>query len=177
MRDTSCQLRNPTCRAEEEDRWFTQEPVDLVSDCNLSVSEGGEGLTVGLTHGVINVIKQNGKGLTAQVWHLEGETEPLWVEGHNKGTTTTRWNTTRDWLWSYLSQLALEQSEVAGGGEDDVLTGGESVNKPQASGLGLGDEVPQLTWGGRSEETAWMEALENEMIRLKGLIERENSAH
>lgn len=62
-----CQLRNPTRGAEKEDRWFTQEPVDLVSDCNLSVSEGGEGLAVSLTHGVINVVKQNGEGLAAQV--------------------------------------------------------------------------------------------------------------
>lgn len=67
MRDRPCQLRNPTCGAEKEDRWFTQEPVDLVGDCNLSVGEGGEGLAVGLTHGVIDVVKQNGKGLAAQV--------------------------------------------------------------------------------------------------------------
>lgn len=87
MRDESCQLRNPTCRAEKEDRWFTQEPVDLVSDCNLSVGEGGEGLAVGLTHGVINVIKQNGKGLAAQVGHLEGETQPGWVQGQKSNYT------------------------------------------------------------------------------------------
>lgn len=67
MRDRSCQLRNPTCGAEKEYGWFTQEPVDLVGDCNLSMCEGGEGLAVGLTHGVVDVIKQNGKGLAAQV--------------------------------------------------------------------------------------------------------------
>lgn len=35
------------------------------------MGEWREGLAVGLTHGVINVIKQNGKRLTTQVWHLE----------------------------------------------------------------------------------------------------------
>lgn len=37
----------------------------------------------------------------------------------------------------YLSQLAFEQRHVGGGREDDVLTRRQSVNKPQASGLGL----------------------------------------
>lgn len=37
----------------------------------------------------------------------------------------------------YLSQLAFEQGDVRGRREDDVLTGRQSVNKPQASGLGL----------------------------------------
>lgn len=40
----------------------------------------------------------------------------------------------------YLSQLAFEQSHVRGGREDDVLTRRQSVNEPQASGLGLGNE-------------------------------------
>lgn len=62
-----CQLWNPTRRAEKENRWFAQEPVDLVSHCNLSVRERGEGLAVSLTHGVIDVIKQYGEGLAAQV--------------------------------------------------------------------------------------------------------------
>lgn len=155
MGERSCQLRNPTCGAEKEDRRFTQEPVDLVGDCNLSVGEGGEGLAVGMTHGVIDVIKQNGKGLAAQVWHLKGEAQALCVgrRERNNNTTVAAWNIVRDWRWPYLSQLAFEQSEVAGGGEDDVLARGESVNKPQASGLGLSDEVPQLTCGGR--ECVW----------------------
>lgn len=37
----------------------------------------------------------------------------------------------------YLSQLAFKQRYIGGGREDDVLAGGQSVNKPQASGLGL----------------------------------------
>lgn len=37
----------------------------------------------------------------------------------------------------YLSQLAFEQGHVRGRREDDVLTRRQSVNKPQASGLGL----------------------------------------
>lgn len=65
--DSSSQPRNPTRRAEKEDGWFTQEPVDLVGDCDLSAGEGGEGLAVGLTHGVIDVVEQNGKRLAAQV--------------------------------------------------------------------------------------------------------------
>lgn len=56
-----------TCRAEEEDRRFPQEPVDLVGDCDLSVGERGEGLAVSLTHGVIDVIEQDGEGLASQV--------------------------------------------------------------------------------------------------------------
>lgn len=40
----------------------------------------------------------------------------------------------------YLSQLAFEQGHVRGGREDDVLTRRQSVNEPQASGLGLGNE-------------------------------------
>lgn len=45
----------------------------------------------------------------------------------------------------YLSQLAFEQRHIRGGREDDVLTRRQSVNKPQASGLGLCYESTQLT--------------------------------
>lgn len=37
----------------------------------------------------------------------------------------------------YLSQLAFEQRHIRGGREDNVLTRRQSVNKPQASRLGL----------------------------------------
>lgn len=37
------------------------------------MGEWRKGLAVGLTHGVIDVIKQNGKCLATQVWYLERE--------------------------------------------------------------------------------------------------------
>lgn len=46
----------------------------------------------------------------------------------------------------YLSQLAFEQRHIRGGREDDVLTRRQSVNKPQASRLGLCYESTQLSW-------------------------------
>lgn len=64
-------IYKPTCRAEQEDRRFPQEPINLIGYCDLSVGKWSEGLAVGLTHGVINVIEQNGKCLATQVWYLD----------------------------------------------------------------------------------------------------------
>lgn len=56
-----------TCRAEEEDRRFPQELVHLIGYGDLSVGERREGLAVGLTQGVIDVIEQDGEGLAAEI--------------------------------------------------------------------------------------------------------------
>lgn len=70
---SSVQFSTPTCRAEQEDGWFPQEPIDLIGYGDLSMSEWRKGLAVGLTHGVVDVIKQNGKCLATQVGYLERE--------------------------------------------------------------------------------------------------------
>lgn len=54
----------------------------------------------------------------------------------------------------YLSQFALEQRQITGRREDDVLTRREGVDKPQTSGLGLWYESPQLSWE-EGETTQW----------------------
>lgn len=123
---------DPTCGAEQEDWWLSQEPVDLVGDDDLSVSEGREGLAVGLAQGVIDVIEEDGECLATQVGHLWREEGCVFWE-LKKAPPPPRASK----MSLYLSQLAFEQHYIGGGREDDVLAGGQSVNKPQASGLGL----------------------------------------
>lgn len=99
------------------------------------MSEGREGLAVGLAQGVIDVIEEDGERLATQVGHLWREEGCVFWEAEKSRSSTPP--TPASEMSLYLSQLAFQQRYIGRGREDDVLAGGQSVNKPQASGLGL----------------------------------------